>query len=207
MRRRPSAPTTPANFRKSLLSPRLMDFAFMSPGSPPNSLRADSPSRSGFVGIVAAFLCLGPPTAAAIDAQLLPPEQAFRFSARALNDQTLEARFVIADGYYLYRDKFKFAVTAEGAVLGAPELPAGKVKTDQFFGTVETYRGTIVVRLPLSGATAGKTVVLAADSQGCADVGVCYPPTRQQLTLAVPAPGAGSGALVEANPPKKNWFK
>ncbi len=138
---------------------------------------------------------------------MLPPEQAFRFSARALDDKTLEARFAIADGYYLYRDKISFAVTPEGANLGAAELPPGKVKSDQFFGSVETYRGTVVVRLPLKGAAAGQSVVLAADSQGCADVGVCYPPTRQKVSLPLPAAGAGAGAMVDANPPKKSWFK
>ena len=143
----------------------------------------------------------------AADAELLPPEQAFRYSARALDSRTLEARFVIADGYYLYRDKFSFAVAPDGAVLGAPEMPAGKIKTDQFFGKVETYRGTVVVKLPLGGAAAGQSVVLTADSQGCADVGVCYPPTRQKLTLALPAAGAGPGAQVDAIPPKKRWFQ
>ena len=66
------------------------------------------------------------PAAAARRTELLPPEQAFRFSARALDDRTLEARFTIADGYYLYRDKFKFAVTPDGAALGAPESAGGK---------------------------------------------------------------------------------
>jgi thiol:disulfide interchange protein DsbD len=156
---------------------------------------------------VAALLCLVTMTTSAAAAELLPPEQAFRFSARALDDRTLEARFAIADGYYLYRDKFRFAVTPDGAALGAPELPAGKVKTDEFFGKVETYRGTVVVKLPLSGASAGQTLVLAADSQGCADIGVCYPPTRQKLTLTLPAPGVGPGVTVEAAPAKKSWFK
>ena len=155
----------------------------------------------------AAVLWLTTASALAADAELLPPEQAFRYSARALDSRTLEARFVIADGYYLYRDKFSFAVAPDGAVLGAPELPAGKIKTDQFFGKVETYRGTVVVKLPLGGAAAGQSVVLTADSQGCADVGVCYPPTRQKLTLALPAAGAGPGAQVDAIPPKKRWFQ
>ena len=150
---------------------------------------------------------LGTVAVAAFAAELLPADQAFRFSARALDDHTLEARFTVADGYYLYRDKFRFVVTPDGAVLGTPDLPPGKVKTDEFFGKVETYRGTVVVKLPLSGATAGQTVVLAADSQGCADVGVCYPPTRQMLRLALPAKGAAPGALMDATPPKKSWFK
>jgi thiol:disulfide interchange protein DsbD len=184
-----------------------MDCVLTSTGSTPKPRRPDGWLRSRYGAPVAALLGVVAMAAAAAGTELLPPEQAFRFSARALDARTLEARFAIADGYYLYRDKFKFAVTPDGAVLGAPELPAGKIKTDEFFGKVETYRGTVVVKLPLSGAAAGQTVVLAADSQGCADVGVCYPPTRQKLTLALPAPGAGPGAVVDATPPKKSWFK
>lgn len=40
----------------------------------------------------------------------LPPEQAFRFSARAVDAKTIEARWQITDKYYMYRDKFKFAL-------------------------------------------------------------------------------------------------
>ena len=73
--------------------------------------------------MAAALLCLGSMTTMAADSQLLPAEQAFRYSARALNDHTLEARFAIADGYYLYRDKLKFAVSPDGTVLGQADLP------------------------------------------------------------------------------------
>lgn len=184
-----------------------MDYRPISTGSPPKPLRREKGSRRGWVAFAAALLCLGPLLSQAANVDLLPPEQAFRFSARALDDRTLEARFAIADGYYLYRDKLKFAVTPEAATLGAPELPAGKMKTDEFFGKVETYRGTLVVKLPLSGAPAARPVVLVAESQGCADVGVCYPPNRQTLTLVLPSPGAGPGALVDATAPKKSWFK
>lgn len=142
----------------------------------------------------------------AADPKLLPPEEAFRFSARVLDDKTIEARFSVADGYYLYRDKLAFAVDPAGGAVGAPALPAGKVKEDQFFGKVETYRGELVVALPLAAAGGGKPVVLTADSQGCADAGVCYPAFRQKVTLALPAPGKGPGPLVEAHPRKKQWF-
>jgi thiol:disulfide interchange protein DsbD len=184
-----------------------MDCVLISTGSLPKPLRTERSFRSRYGALLTALLGSVATAAIAAGAELLPAEQAFRLSARALDDHTLEARFAIADGYYLYRDKFKFVVTPEGAVLGVPELPPGKVKTDEFFGKVETYRGTVVVKLPLSGAAAGQTVVLAADSQGCADVGVCYPPTRQKLTLALPAHGAAPGALVDATPPRKIWFK
>ena len=182
-----------------------MDCVRISTGLTPKPLPTERLTRRRSGAVIAALV--GAVAMAANAAELLPAEQAFRFSARALDDHTLEARFAIADGYYLYRDKFRFVVAPDGAVLGAPDLPPGKVKTDEFFGKVETFRGTVAVKLPLSGATAGQSVVLTADSQGCADVGVCYPPTRQMLTLVLPAQGSGPGAPVDATPPKKSWFK
>ncbi len=80
------------------------------------------------------------------------------------------------------------------------------MKDDQFFGKVETYRGEVVVKLPLPAPAAGNSVVLVADSQGCADLGVCYPVNRQRVTLVLPMPGKGPGAIVEAYPRKKRWF-
>lgn len=134
----------------------------------------------------------------------LPPEKAFRFSARLIDAQTVEARFLIANGYYLYRDKVHFAVEPASAGLSVPPLPNGKVKEDQFFGKVETYRGDVVVKLALTDAKPGQKVVIAAESQGCADIGLCYPPTVQRVTLALP-----QGSVVPAPPSdesKKPWF-
>jgi thiol:disulfide interchange protein DsbD len=161
--------------------------------------------RSGMAGLLLAAL-LAMPAAAAAEPKLLPPEEAFRFSARALDEHTIEARFAVAAGYYLYRDKMRFAVTPDAVALATPPLPAGKTKEDQFFGKVETYRGDVVVKLAVPGGTAGQSVVLAADSQGCADQGVCYPPTIQKVTLVLPSAGKGPGPLVDAFPPKKRWF-
>jgi thioredoxin:protein disulfide reductase len=143
--------------------------------------------------------------AAAQDRDLLPPERAFEFSVRALDPATVEARFAIASGYYLYRDKLKFTVEPAG-LAAAPVLPAGKVKEDQFFGKVDTYRGQLVVRLALAAGAPGSAVTVSAESQGCADIGVCYPPQLQKVTVALPAAGAGPGAPVEAAPARKRWF-
>jgi thiol:disulfide interchange protein DsbD len=84
-------------------------------------------------------------------------------------------------------------------------LPPGKPKHDAFFGDVDTYRGVVVVRVPLTQAAAGQPVTLHAESQGCADVGVCYPPNPQQLQLVLPVKGGEPGAFVE--PSRKGWFK
>ena len=135
----------------------------------------------------------------------LSPEKAFRFSARALNPHTVEARFSISDGYYLYRDKLHFAVEPATSGLVVPSLPAGKVKEDQFFGRVETYRGNLIVNLQFDGTTAGQKVVVQAESQGCADLGICYPPNVQRVTVALPA--AGSAPTNPDEAPRKQWFR
>lgn len=141
------------------------------------------------------FLSLTLASLSAHAQELLDPEQAFRFSARVIDAQTVEARWEIAPGYYMYRDKFSFAV--EPGTLDKVDLPPGLVKEDETFGRVETYRDLFSVRLPLSGAT-GK-ITLRASSQGCADIGICYPPQKHVATLVLPAPGmpastAASGA-------------
>jgi len=138
--------------------------------------------------------------------KLLPPEQAFRFSARALDANTLEARFDVANGYYLYRDKLHFGLDQPSPTLGAATFPSAERKHDAFFGDVEIYRGAVTVKLPMAGSTPRQNLVLVAESQGCADIGVCYPPSRQQVRLVVPPPGAGAGPQVEAAQPPKGLF-
>lgn len=158
------------------------------------------------VGAAALALWLAGGAALAQDpAKLLDNERAFAFSAQALDDRTVEARFAVADGYYLYRDKIRFSVEP-GALVAAPALPPGQVKDDEFFGRVETYRGRLAVKLPLDRLAPDRKVTIRAESQGCADVGVCYPPQVQSLTLVLPAPGARPGPPVEAAPARKSWF-
>jgi thiol:disulfide interchange protein DsbD len=129
---------------------------------------------------------------AASQQDLLEPEQAFRFSARALDGNALEVHFAIAGGYYMYRERFKFA--AGNARLGKPEFPAGEKKTDQFFGDTETYRKEVRIRVPVE-AGAGDPLRLVVTSQGCADVGVCYVPMESSATLRLASlPGAAPAA-------------
>jgi thiol:disulfide interchange protein DsbD len=139
--------------------------------------------------------------------KLLPAEQAFALSGRALDAKTLEVRFNVADGYYLYRDKLAFAAEPAPAAAGKPDLPAGKPHQDEFFGKVSIYRGLTVARVPVAQARPGQDVTLVVHSQGCADAGVCYPPQVQRLVLKVPAPGAGPSPAVEAVPSKPAYFK
>lgn len=110
----------------------------------------------------------------------LPAEEAFRASARLIDDKQVEIRFRVADGYYLYRHRFKFA--ADGISFGEPTLPPGKPKKDDAFGDVEIYRGELVFTLPISAGQPPFTLQLT--SQGCADIGICYPPQVHSLDVS-----------------------
>jgi thiol:disulfide interchange protein DsbD len=131
---------------------------------------------------------------AANPGDLLEPEKAFRMSTRALDASTVEVSFAIADGYYMYRERFKFATDpGSKAKLGTPQFPQGVRKKDEFFGEVETYRKLVVILLPVENA--GGALRLTVTSQGCADVGVCYIPMDSKATIQLAgfsAPVAGA---------------
>jgi thiol:disulfide interchange protein DsbD len=125
----------------------------------------------------------------------LPPEQAFVLSASAPDANTLRASFAITDGYYLYREKFKFTSDSSGATLGSPNFPKGKIKEDEFFGKVESYRSKAVIDIPIDRKNfTGDTLQFTAVYQGCADIGVCYPPQTQKVSLKLAAAPAAMEA-------------
>jgi len=128
--------------------------------------------------------------------ELLEPEKAFRFSARAL-DGAIEVKFAIADGYYMYRDKFRFSAEGNPSVqLGAPQMPRGAIHKDEFFGQTETYRRQVAIVIPAQGEGRFELKVV---SQGCADVGVCYVPMESQAGLRLVA-ATGQGPVLSQGP-------
>ena len=149
------------------------------------------------LGFALALVAAAPGWAASAD-DLLEPEKAFRLSARALDPTAVEVRFQIADGYYMYRDKFGFAVAGGGAMLGPPEFPKGQIRKDEFFGTTETYRKQVAIRIPVSGNA--EKLALEVTSQGCADVGVCYPPMTQKAEVRLASFSPGTAAPVATAP-------
>jgi thiol:disulfide interchange protein DsbD len=127
--------------------------------------------------------------------EFLDPAVAFKPSARALDAQTIEVAFAIAKGYYLYRDKFRFAVDVDSVTLGTPVFPKGKEKDDENFGKVEVFYNSVAVRLPVErNASGALPLKLQVTSQGCADAGVCYPPQTQSVAVTLPDPASAPAA-------------
>ncbi len=137
----------------------------------------------------------------AAEDEFLLPDQAFRVSGQADGPEAVVVSWDIADGYYMYRSKFKFRSETVGIEIGNPKTPPAETKTDEFFGEVEIYRDRVDVRLPVKRAAgAGDVLALETTSQGCADQGLCYPPHKQQILLELPKLAA---AAPEAKPDPK----
>ncbi len=150
--------------------------------------------------IVLLLLCALPPARAANADDLLEPDKAFRFSALALDAATVEVRYAIADGYYLYRERFRFAAEPASVTLGPPQFPKGQVHEDKFFGKQEIYRKEVRIRLPVEPAGAER-LKLQVTSQGCADLGVCYVPQVQSADLRLASLGGSRSSIYKASEP------
>lgn len=127
--------------------------------------------------------------------RFLEPDRAFIFSADVADANTVIAHWEIADGYYMYRDKFVFTIIdAGGMTLGPFQAPTGKMKTDETFGDMEVYYHQVSLTLPLhNDNTLVTPITLQAQYQGCADAGFCYPPITKSVDLIIPAAAATTG--------------
>ena len=109
----------------------------------------------------------------------LPVDDAFVFDFQQ-NDDELTLNFTIADDYYLYKHQFK--LVGKDVELGEPVFPEGKEKEDEFFGLTEVYYHNVSFTVPVNQAK--EDGVVKVRFQGCADAGLCYPPTVKVIYLS-----------------------
>jgi thioredoxin:protein disulfide reductase len=126
------------------------------------------------------------------ETDFLPPDVAFRVAAR-IEGNLVKVRWVIADGYYLYRQKIEVRAESPDLVISAPELPPGTVKTDPYLGTQQVYFQQVEALVPYSRIDAGAhPMQIKVSYQGCAEAGLCYPPITKVVfptvvSAAIPA--------------------
>jgi thiol:disulfide interchange protein DsbD len=134
------------------------------------------------------FLLLCKPLAFAINpADILPQEQAFKVTAQATEGGQVQVSWGIAEGYYLYRNKMAFVSKTDGITIKHTDLPPGKIKSDKFFGNVAIYRDQLDSVLSLARPKTAQMLSLLVKHQGCADLGICYPPQSTLLTIELPS--------------------
>ncbi|MGI4983719.1 MAG: protein-disulfide reductase DsbD [Janthinobacterium lividum] len=127
------------------------------------------------------------------DDGFLDPSVAFAFQAHEVPG-AVALQYRVAEGYYMYRERFAFSSADAGVRLGTPRLPAGQVKFDETFGKeVETYRHEVGITVPVDHADGPFDLVVI--SQGCSDKGVCYPPITHRVHVA----GAALSAAPSTN--------
>lgn len=133
------------------------------------------------------------------ETDFLSPDIAFRLGARVDGD-ILKVRWVIADGYYLYRQKIEVRAESPDLQLLAPQLPKGLIKTDPYLGTQEIYTQQVEVAVPFTRFDAGAhPLEIKVTYQGCAEAGLCYPPITRVIF-----PSAGVNPA-EAPSPSHPW--
>lgn len=150
-------------------------------GSSADSVSSFSASSDGALSRIRSLFSSEP--------ELLPPEQAFRVTLRAVDENHLIASFVPAKGYYLYRERLSFKVLEpQGMQVADVSMPDGKIKDDPTFGRVEVYTAPFDVRIQLAReAQTSNSGRLFYGYQGCAESGVCYPPEEKEFAFTLAA--------------------
>ena len=143
----------------------------------------------------------------------LPVDKAFRLEASGEGSDRVRLEWQIAEGYYLYRARFKVQTASRDVQLGTTQFPPGQVKSDEYFGKQEIYHHELAATVPVARAHGGTLQLpLRVTYQGCAEAGLCYPPITKDVTVtltagAATAIGPGSGADVAgAGGSDQDWF-
>jgi len=174
--------------------------------APPGAAPAPSqaPPRAGINALLDSLKTSGD--------DFLPPDRAFRFDALPDGTDRVRLNWEIADGYYLYRARIRVMTPSTRAQLGAPQMPQGQIKTDEYFGRQEVYHHELVATVPVVRATGGAfELPLQVTYQGCADAGLCYPPITKDVTVHLSAgaasrAGGSPGSSAADGVAEQDWF-
>lgn len=121
------------------------------------------------------------------DGQLLPPDQAFRPFIGVSDPFNLQVSWIIAEGYYIYRDSILITTEADGVQTGAPLLPPGTAESDEYFGDTQVFYREVVAAVPLSRTTPHpRAIDLQIGYQGCKKNSICYPPQVKLMSVDLP---------------------
>lgn len=127
----------------------------------------------------------------------LPAEKAFQLTVTREAADNVTLHWLIAPGYYLYRDRIKIA--DDSRQVGAIQFPEGQIKQDEYFGRQVIYHAELVAHAPVASPAA--TLSLRVTYQGCAEAGLCYPPITVPVTLAGGGTGSATAPAPAAGPP------
>jgi thiol:disulfide interchange protein DsbD len=158
--------------------------------------RPSAQRRMALMSLVAAFALSGLASAKpwwtrgveSNEGDFLDPDLAFKAGFR-VDGALLRVRWVIADGYYLYRQKMTIEAESPDLVLGPASFPPGIQKTDPYLGTQEIFLQQVEATVPYTRSDGGAhPLQIKVTYQGCATAGLCYPPISKVLFAPTRAP-------------------
>jgi len=139
--------------------------------------------------VLALFACSSetPPTPVStnMNHEFLPVEQAFKFSTKVIDKETIQASWDIAEGYYLYKDKIKFEVSSGNHQITNVDYPQSVMLNDKIFGKQESYSNKVDILIKLNGTSDDNLIKLKSVYQGCAKQGLCYPPQTNSSEMSL----------------------
>jgi thiol:disulfide interchange protein DsbD len=130
------------------------------------------------------------------ESDFLPPDVAFRVGAR-VDGSELRVRWIIADGYYLYKQRMQIQAESPDLTVGTASFPPGIQKKDPYLGTQEIFTHEVEATVPFARIDGGAhPLQIKVTYQGCAEAGLCYPPiTRVIFPTSTPL-------AAPSNPPR-----
>ena len=171
-----------------------------------NSLKRYLRPALGLLGLAIVLLPLGVQALLFGDDEPLAPELAFVPQIESVTDEAISVSFEITDSYYLYRDKTSFTAkdvqsgqvsdSGSGTIgdnssspavsLDLPTFGDAQIIEDDFFGAQAIFRDSTLISIPYTAGAQAEGFALAVKFQGCADIGLCYPPTTVMLDVDLP---------------------
>ncbi|MDZ7734892.1 MAG: protein-disulfide reductase DsbD [Gammaproteobacteria bacterium] len=132
---------------------------------------------------------------------ILHPDRAFELEVDTSNPARLVFRWDIAEGYYLYRDKFRVTASSDTVAVADLNIPPGTIESDPVFGDVAVFYDQVEITTALSRAAAEPgDLELQVGYQGCKKGSVCYPPQTQTFPMNLAPVQAAAAAPAAASP-------
>jgi len=162
-------------------------------------LRIERCALRNLLAGLALFAALGSGQAWAIgEDEFVPPEQAFKYTAKA-DEKQVTVEWQAMPGYYLYQKRLGLSAATPGVTVGESVYPKGEIHKDDYFGEQQVFRGKFKVTAPLTRAKAGDSIALKLKWQGCADAGLCYPPSVWDAKVKVAGAAAAAATTTTAD--------
>jgi thiol:disulfide interchange protein DsbD len=132
---------------------------------------------------------------------ILDVDEAFTLSTE-ITAAGFVARWNIADGHYLYRDKMAISTDDATVSAGPLQLSEAEPKQDPVFNKLlHVYHHEAVATLPLTIQHGGTEAVFKVRYQGCSEVsGICYPPQTRNISVRLPLIGDANAATADTTP-------